>query len=123
MLTARLFRAARMRSAILSTARGGGFHKGDEPLYEYEIRDKRIDLEYVHREFYHDYAPEHLMTYEAMDYPNWKSAFFYSWYKVVTVVLPIVLFLAYICYGLGTQPKYVIRPGPEHEHMGPGLLK
>jgi hypothetical protein len=48
----------RKQRSVYFAARGGGFHKPDPPLPESYIHRKRLDLEMVNREIYHDVNPE-----------------------------------------------------------------
>ena len=63
-----------------------------------------MTLDYVHREWYHDYNPEHLVGLYSMEYEKGPSSVFYMFYKFFVFCGPVIAFLMLLVTNIGAHP-------------------
>lgn len=110
-------------SLALRGGGGGHFHRPDPKLPEPYKFTRRYRLEDINTVLYHDYAPEYHLHLHSPFIRNGKEGVFLLFAYFLLVIAPAWA----ICFSLqkmaGSQLYPSVRPGKDHEHMAPALIK
>lgn len=125
-----LSKTLRNRSTIdafkMMATRGGGgghWHRPDPQLPKPYVHTRRIHLEDINTILYHDYSPEYHMHLHSHFIQNAKQGVSLITAYFFLIILPVWFFYSWLQKIAGSMMAPAIRPGKDHEHMAPALMK
>ena len=117
-----MFNPITMQSAVRGGG-GGSFHRPDPKTLKPYNFTRRYRLEDINTVLYHDFAPEYHMHLHSPWIKNGKEGVFILFCFCLIVVAPTWMIAAKLQMMAGAQLYPAVRPGKDHEHMAPALIK
>ena len=112
--------------AMLNAVRGGGgghFHRPDPKLGTPYEQTRLVQLEDINTVLYHDFSPEYHMHMHSPFIQNAKQGHALLFCYFFLILAPCWALGAYLHKKMGSQLFPSLRPGNDHEHMAPRLIK
>lgn len=111
--------------ALLATRGGGGGHfvRPDPKIPQPYNFTRRYRLEDINTVLYHDFAPEYHMHLHSPIIQSTKKGVALILIFCVIVIFPVWWMARTFQKMAGSNLFFSVRPGKDHEHMAPALIK
>ena len=126
LLTRTLRRNPMVCQALYTSLRGGGgghFHRPDPKTPKPYNFTRRYRLEDINTVLYHDFAPEYHMHLHSPWIQNGKQGVTLLFLYFLLVICPMFMIGMKLHKMAGAQLYFAVRPGKDHEHMAPRLIR